>query len=166
MDQVVLCAKCDVPLVPGENWAPSRITRNHKICASCSYKNNLFNREARFTLDPVKERCIFMRRNARASAGKRKLAFNISVQHLMDIAPQICPVFGEPLEYGNDKGNPHVASLDRIVPELGYVKGNVQIISFLANRMKSDASQEQLEKFADWVKKPPVTRLKMTDSGK
>jgi hypothetical protein len=41
--------------------------------------------------------------------------------------------------------------LDKIVPELGYVKGNVQVISTLANTMKNQASIEQLLTFAHSV---------------
>ena len=42
-------------------------------------------------------------------------------------------------------------SLDRIDPNKGYVKGNVQVISRLANIMKSNASPEELRAFANWV---------------
>jgi hypothetical protein len=38
--------------------------------------------------------------------------------------------------------------LDKIIPELGYVKGNVRIISTLANTMKSNATKDQLLTFA------------------
>jgi hypothetical protein len=38
--------------------------------------------------------------------------------------------------------------LDKIIPELGYVKGNVRIISTLANTMKSNAIKDQLLTFA------------------
>jgi hypothetical protein len=42
-------------------------------------------------------------------------------------------------------------SIDRINPKLGYVEGNIQIISHKANRMKSNASVEELKLFARWV---------------
>lgn len=98
-----------------------------------------------------------MRRSSRARAYDKKIGFNLTVAYLESIAPEICPVFGTRLVYDCDRGNPYVASLDRIVPQLGYVKGNVQIISFLANQMKSNATADQLEQFADWVKKSPIS---------
>jgi len=59
-----------------------------------------------------------------------------------------CPLLNIPLEYGNDSMTDYSASLDRIIPEIGYTKNNVQIISVMANKMKSNASVEQLKIFA------------------
>lgn len=52
------------------------------------------------------------------------------------------------MNYLSDDKADNVASLDKIIPEKGYVKGNVQIISNLANRMKSSATQEQILTFS------------------
>jgi len=41
-------------------------------------------------------------------------------------------------------------TLDRIVPALGYVKGNVVVISKLANTIKSNATPQQIRAVADW----------------
>jgi hypothetical protein len=46
---------------------------------------------------------------------------------------------------------PFSASLDRIIPELGYIKGNVRVISLLANQMKWNATKEQLLTFCRGV---------------
>ena len=43
-------------------------------------------------------------------------------------------------------------SLDRIDPGKGYVKGNVQVISMQANRMKNDGSIEELLLLSKWIK--------------
>lgn len=65
--------------------------------------------------------------------------------------PSTCPVLGIKLEKGSGKHQPNSPSVDRIIPELGYVKGNTQIISYKANVMKHDATPEELRMFAKWV---------------
>ena len=88
--------------------------------------------------------------SAKASAKKKQIPFNLDVSDI--IIPKNCPYLGTPLTKTQGKGKVLTnASLDRIVPELGYVKGNVQVISFLANRMKSNASIQELLTFANKV---------------
>lgn len=55
------------------------------------------------------------------------------------IIPETCPMLGIKLEFGFDKqgGNFNSPSLDRIIPELGYTKGNVMVISKRANMIKT-----------------------------
>lgn len=88
-------------------------------------------------------------RNARYRSKISGVPFTITINDL--VIPEFCPVFGFKLEVTNDVPGDCSPSLDRIIPELGYVKGNVQIISNLANRMKSNASPEQLKLFAKWI---------------
>lgn len=81
----------------------------------------------------------------------RKRASSLGV--LFDLTPDdieiptICPVFGKPFE----GGTMYAMSLDRIIPDKGYVKGNVQVISRKANLMKNNATEEELKCFAEWV---------------
>ena len=68
--------------------------------------------------------------------------------YLRSVAPATCPVFGTPFDKRVKSLN---ASVDRINPQLGYTRENIQIISFLANAMKRNASTDQLRAFAEWV---------------
>jgi thymidylate synthase ThyX len=63
---------------------------------------------------------------------------------------EVCPILSIPLNYDVSRGGifDDTPTFDRVYPEKGYVKGNVRVISDLANRMKSSATPEQLEKFA------------------
>lgn len=67
--------------------------------------------------------------------------------------PEICPILGIPLKMGTGGPEDGSPSVDQIVAGLGYIKGNVQVISHLANRMKSNATPDQLRRFSEWIKK-------------
>ena len=85
---------------------------------------------------------------------KHNIQLNVSVEYLVSIAPDKCPVFGTTLSWCERKGKVthNSPSLDRIDPKQGYVEGNIQWLSNLANTMKQNATKEQLHLFADWVK--------------
>jgi hypothetical protein len=78
--------------------------------------------------------------------------FNLTLDDI--IIPTHCPILGIPIFRNKGSHGPtgNSPSVDRLVPALGYVKGNVWVISQRANVMKNDASFEELERFADWVK--------------
>ncbi len=48
-----------------------------------------------------------------------------------------CPACGCRLVYSGNHGDPHNASLDRVIPSLGYVPGNVAVICFWCNEHKN-----------------------------
>lgn len=93
-------------------------------------------------------------RAARIRAEKLGIDFDITSEDV-DI-PDVCPVFGTPLVWTNKLSN-DTPSLDRLVPSKGYVKGNVAFISMRANRLKSDASVEDLERILEWIKEQAQT---------
>lgn len=74
------------------------------------------------------------------------LSFNLDVTDI--VIPEICPILKQPLI----KNTRYAPSVDRINPELGYIKGNVWVISRKANVMKNDASLSELKEFAKWIK--------------
>jgi len=94
-------------------------------------------------------------KTARHRALKRKVEFNIDLSDI--IIPEKCPILGIPLIISDGTGKPggrmNSPSLDRIDNEKGYIKGNVQVISHMANSMKFTANKEQLLAFANWILK-------------
>ena len=80
---------------------------------------------------------------AKTRANKNNVPFDIDEDYIKKIWPKhnICPIFKIKFERGNLDQSP---SLDRIIPKLGYVKGNVQIMSHKANRIKNNATFEEL----------------------
>src|SRR5579859_2401093 len=82
--------------------------------------------------------------NAKKRAKEKGLPFNITDVDLT--VPQFCPVLGIKIEFGYGAGpQDNSPSVDRIRPELGYVKGNVRVISNRANRLRSDATIAELK---------------------
>lgn len=79
---------------------------------------------------------------AKERAKRSGLAFNLDMSDI--IVPERCPIFSMPLERSGGLANVNLATLDRIEPALGYVKGNVWVISWRANKLKSDASLDEL----------------------
>lgn len=82
-----------------------------------------------------------MLRIVKQSARLKGLDFNLTKEDI--VIPTICPVLGIPLYKDGSKGA-NTPSVDRIKPELGYVKGNILIVSLLANRIKTNATAEQI----------------------
>ena len=87
----------------------------------------------------------------KAVSKKYNIPFNLT--HADIIVPSHCPVLGIPLVIGNSTSQWGSPSVDRIIPQLGYVKGNITIISHRANTIKSDATSSELGKVLDYVKK-------------
>lgn len=70
------------------------------------------------------------------------------------VVPDVCPILGIPLfaTIGRKGGTPNSPSLDRIYPALGYVPGNVQVVSSRANTIKGTATPEELVLIAEWAR--------------
>lgn len=69
-----------------------------------------------------------------------------------DVAlPNLCPVLGVVLAYAGGVNDPCAATLDRLRPELGYVKGNVTVISRRANAMKNDGTLDEHRRLVAWM---------------
>jgi hypothetical protein len=95
----------------------------------------------------------YLVKTAKSRAKKRNIAFDITEVDF--IVPEYCPILGIKLgfsETGTKGGAINSYSLDRINPELGYIKGNIMVMSHLANSMKSSATPEQLIAFSNWIK--------------
>lgn len=86
---------------------------------------------------------------------KLNILFNITLDQIEQ--PEYCPVLGIKLNYAwgggggfNTKGNK--ASLDKLIPELGYVPGNVFVISWRANKLKSDMNFDEISGIFNYMK--------------
>lgn len=94
----------------------------------------------------------------RRRAKEKGLPFDITADYLEEIWTGICPVFNTSIIHGHGLGlgalgaSCDLASLDRIISEQGYVRGNVRWLSHKANLSKNNLTSEQLHQFANWIK--------------
>lgn len=88
----------------------------------------------------------YLVQGAKQRAKKYGLPFDITYKDI--VIPEKCPYLGIQLVPFSEWSSP---SLDRIIPELGYVKGNIQVISTKANTMKNNATRDELVAFAEAI---------------
>lgn len=92
---------------------------------------------------------------AKGRAKDNKLPFNITINDI--VIPSTCPVLDIPIITAQDseqiRSGPtdNSPSIDRIIPELGYIRGNVMVISNRANRIKGDGTLEEHKKIANYI---------------
>jgi len=98
---------------------------------------------------------VVLRSSGRAtviSKEQRKELF----KHLKKLLPKSCPILGMKLNYTREKGGKgrqdDSPSIDRIDNTQGYVVGNVHIISWKANRIKSNGTPEELIAVGGYIK--------------
>lgn len=85
--------------------------------------------------------------------------FNFNLTHDDIIIPKYCPLLGIELSTNpEDKNQPNYYTADRIDSSKGLVKGNIQVISMRANKMKNKATENELLQFA-------TNALKMFQNG-
>ena len=116
------------------------------------YKNNPtaeIERRTQYFIDNPEK---YLLTTIKGRCKRDKIPFNLTESDFKDL-PTHCPVFNIPLErnLGKRKWSRNALSVDKIQPALGYVSWNIQILSRLANNMKSEATPEELLKFADWI---------------
>lgn len=133
----VICANklCNKVFDFKGGFAHFRRAKRHYCCRSC--QNTIHG------LAGTPKHKIWQRTKKRAK--ENRTTFRLTIFDIPDI-PDICPILGIKIQ-PNDKAGPidSSPSIDRIVPNLGYVPGNIRIISNRANRLRADATVKELE---------------------
>ena len=95
-------------------------------------------------------------KETRRRANKQGVPHDIDWKYIKSIFPKNykCPVLGIKMEFGQKNNSfDNSPSLDKIIPQKGYVKDNVVWISMKANQIKSNGSDEEVMRVAIWLKK-------------
>lgn len=131
------CARCYADFTPDH---PSR-----KYCKSCSASNKDW-----YVWSPdTPKRLTRLMRMAAHRAKRSNLPFDLDSEHLLklwDASKGCCVLTGRKFDLAawGEKGrvNPDAPSIDRIIPKLGYVKGNVRLITYHMNISLSDFGED------------------------
>lgn len=130
-----LCYKCD-KVMPRDMFSGPR----QRECKDC--------RSRRALSYGIEDKRQWMLDAARARARRKDLPFSLQLSDI--VIPEKCPVFGFPLSFGTKMQRDQSPSLDRIKPELGYVPGNVLVVSWLANNIRGKFRSDQLRRVAEF----------------
>jgi hypothetical protein len=165
------CKQCLQSVRQNEEWRARRRKNRPKVTTEkeCQWCNNIFKvpnergqRDRKFCCE-----CEQLHKNifgdkisaivgssvstARMRAKEQNLPFDITTDYIYNITPKngICPILKMPMCINTR----YTLSIDKIIPEKGYVTGNVQIISIKANQMKNDATIAELLLFANYIQR-------------
>ena len=166
------CRVCDVVLVAGStatnpkgNCYPSNMKLGKRICNSCTKdyirEKEKENRKVKQVGD--NQHLRDMMEGARDRARKNNIPYDLSIHDLRNLVTDKCPILGIKFElnkqgqaWGKGKGKNNwqtSPSLDRIIPEKGYVKDNIIIVSLMANSIKNQATPKQILTVGNFYKK-------------
>lgn len=87
------------------------------------------------------------------AANQKNIPFTILFNEIEQ--PEYCPVLGIKLNYGwsgLNRRDDAKATIDKVIPEVGYVPGNVFVISWRANKLKGNMTLDELQKIMNYIK--------------
>ena len=166
---LVTCNGCKQDL-PAEMFAvdKSRPTGRRYKCRACSseefkrwrategYARRLATQKSKRNslkiTDPKKRWAGYALNNAKRRAAKSGISFTITLAWVEANAPDNCPALGFPLKYDNSASFRDSPAVDRIDNSRGYEPDNCWVVSMLANRIKTNATVDELEAVARAVR--------------
>lgn len=156
----LVCAKC-LQRKPVNEFDKSNatLTRKQSRCKGCrrqAQKESYEKRGKKYLQEPAK-RMSHLVRLALGRAVGRGLPFDSKLRQILEEAPPTnCACCGRVFDYDTKHGHAGKdasPSLDRLVPLKGYVEGNVKVVCLRCNRVKNNATVEDLEKILAYIQK-------------
>jgi hypothetical protein len=134
------------------------VSKTHRECTGCG---TIFEITSKMTLckkcncERVKSLTPQWKMHQRAKMRSKAKGMEFTIEVDDVVIPDYCPMTGRAINVNSGKSGAYKnsPSLDRIDNAKGYVPGNIQVISQLANAMKGAASEDELVQFAMWVLK-------------
>jgi len=137
--------RCDCGKV--SSVAAGALRSGHTISCGCAKSESTRRRMTTHGLSGTTQHQMW--KSARVRAKRAALPCTITVHDIH--IPEVCPALGIPLVPGANTQDAS-PSLDRLRPDLGYVPGNVVVISYLANKIKQNCTSQQVKSVGLWMK--------------
>jgi hypothetical protein len=145
---VRICQVCtDVKSLDEFMARSDRSGQQRSTCREC------YRRQGRASYWRNRENAFFRHKANRARSRSQSLRVpcDVTADFLESIWTGVCPVFGIYLVWNASRTQEDAPELDRIIPSLGYVKGNVVWLSRRANRLKNNVSAKELRQLLQWL---------------
>ena len=144
-----LCRPCTMSAIGFARAEQRRANPQRKTVAEYSRRS----RALRLERNPLEFR---LKRSLSAAKTRSRLTnvdFDLTLEYLYEIYPkdEMCPILKVPFVWGTRKDKEFAPSIDRMIPEKGYVKGNIKFICYKANRIKSDSTIDILQKLIRYM---------------
>ena len=135
----IMCEYCGNMFVFNGGLAHYNRNKHHYCSRNCQNSIHGLARRGQ------KDKRYTMWCNVKKRAKQKGIGFELNIEDIPQV-PEHCPILGIKI-IANDVSSPldSSPSLDRINPLLGYIVGNIRIISNRANRIKADATLEELK---------------------
>jgi hypothetical protein len=147
LEETKQCSRC-AKILPSEafhknSYNKSGLRSSCKICEIDKDRN--YRLKHRRTADYILKSILA---DAKKRAKKQGVPFSLTLEHLNSLIVSHCPITLAPIDWTKAEvvdghaGN-NSPSLDKIIPELGYIEGNCAIISHRGNRIKSNGTIDE-----------------------
>lgn len=129
------CKKCGGVLVGERDRKRPNGSRYAALyCVACTRSSTL-----RYRISEPEQKLLS---SAKSRSKALNIPFSLSLEDI--VIPKKCPALGIDMFFTDGARTDNTPSIDRRDPAKGYTKDNIKVISWRANRLKSDASLEEL----------------------
>ena len=169
----LICNKEDVVKKFGEwNKYVKAIKKNPNTYINCGCSHPAFKKGYQSKLKPNQFKRLYKHlKGVESRAKENNIPYNLDIEYFIDKDtkpdkektgyPDYCPILGIRLDH--ELGADHRPSFDKVIPEHGYLKGNVQIISYKANRLKSNMHLNDFKKFVEYIESNTIEDSKPSE---
>ena len=168
MEETKTCTVCKQTLpVTMFSWKNKAQQIRHGTCKTCANAQIKRSFRRRIERDPIRYRCDTMHSSAKDRAEKAGIEFTMTHEHVYELAKRPnCPITNIPFDWkltiedgkqGSHSDNS--PSVDRIDSRFGYTNENTWLITFRMNKIKNDATPQELAMISQAVNNEIMDRI-------